>query len=328
MALIMADSFNSYSGAGDLAQGKWIVSGTPVFSSGGGKFASNAVGPTNGSGISYWLETAQTDLRIGFYFRRSGATITKLVINSQLNSSASGYFGFDATGAFCLFNGVSSTPVVTGPPGRIVNGNQYWCELRILPTGITLYVDGLPTLSYTGAVTMGRYVGTFMSIGSTNDFLISQMVVWNASGGVFDEFPIGPQRLQFLRPNAVGDLAQWTPATGANWQAVDATGWGGGVGVTTSTNGAQDLHNMQDLSWTPWRINAIEIGVRAVDINAGGSSVKMITKNNAVVQAGPAVALPITNPVTKYSPFERNALGTRWTKADIDAMQVGYEAVL
>lgn len=201
-----------------------------------------------------------------------------------------------------------------------------WIEVNFLTGSIVLLVAG---------AVVGSYVGSYTAIGSSFEWLgaapantpvtdLDDAISWDDGGSYFNGFPLGPRRIQLLRPTADGATVQWTPASGANWAAVDDTDWSGGVGVTAETAGLKDLYALSDLSGLPAAVNAVVVKTKVQ--NTGDNPAQLShtirgsdgTEANSTLQAVPTSAAAVLKSV-----FYRDAAGAAWTATTVNGLQAG-----
>ena len=131
-----------------------------------------------------------------------------------------------------------------------------------------------------------------------------------------------------LYPNAAGDLTQFTPNTGANWQCVDETPQDSDTTYNQSVAmGAPrgDLLNLQPVT------GAIPAGstIDAVQLIVVAKYISAMSQIGGKWKSG-ATSLdqsPV-NMTTSYAAYQwtrlTNLSGGAWTMALVDALQVGY----
>lgn len=338
MALLFIDSFATYSVAGELTN-KWtsVVATSGAVALGVGQFGAPCVSFAPVSAVTQYIYKqlpANSMKRIGFWYSFTGASnggslALRYTPASGVSTPVSTWLRFYPDGSIEFFNGASGVAVSVGtlPIGTLLNGSTYWIEFEIKSTGLKLYIDGILVFSYTGSITTSPNIVLLVyGLPAVTTHKVSHLVIWDDTGTTFSSFPIGPQRTQAIRPTAAGAVADWTPASGANWQAVDSAGWAGGVGVSTLVTAKDDKHNCADLAWNSYRINSVVLSLRAVDLNTGGSAVAPLLQDASGTAVGSYVSLPMTNPTILTQNFDKDSAGGDWTKVKIDAMQIGYRS--
>lgn len=127
-----------------------------------------------------------------------------------------------------------------------------------------------------------------------------------------------------LRPEAAGDLTQWTPSAGNNYACVsdqsDLTY------VKTDTNLKEDLYGIADLVESNPVISSVKIYVRAKsDTYASQFHKFRIKLKTGGTEYDNGTTLTLTGSIVDYS-WEKTTnpkTGNAWTKDEVDALQVG-----
>lgn len=336
MALLFLDSFGTYSAVGEL-NNKWTTITGPVVTLTTGQFGAPALRFTSSvtTQVLFKQLAANSMKRVGFWI--SGNFVSPTAANPfVVRSSAS---GANNTGSWMniwgngtitfLDGGAAALQVGILAAGTLKPSTQYWIELEIKTTGLKCFIDGLQVFNYTGGITNTRDIALSCiqpSLSNGDTYTVSHLVVWDDTGTTFNSYPMGPQRTQAIRPTAAGAVADWTPSSGANWQAVDSAGWSGGVGVSTLVTAKDDKHNCADLAWNSYKVNSVVVSIRAVDLNTGGSAVAPLLQDASGTAVGSYVSLPMTNPTILSQNFDKDSSGGDWSKTKIDAMQIGYRS--
>jgi hypothetical protein len=353
MALLMNDGFDSYSVTSDLLLGKWNNNGGAVISTTGGRFGGGAmqIGSTNSiTGIlskSYGLTTTNP-LYFGFWFKQGSGIPTY------------GAGGTNAAG-FCLPNSTSYSSMISvqantgyaqimelggGVIGttsvNICDNNWHWIEMAYTfastATGSAkLYIDGVQLLNLTNIVTMSAsnvtlsgYIGLYNmlngNIGSPSvTAYYDDVLVWDNTGTAFNTFPLGPQRISTLKPNADGDLTQFTPSTaGTHYNMVNG-GYTSANNISDTGTGNTDLYKFPSLPYTPATVNAV-IG-HYYGQNPGTGSANLIPQLKTGTTTVSGSTDPLANATNKL--FQQNwytdATGAAWTANSVNSMQIGLK---
>jgi hypothetical protein len=215
------------------------------------------------------------------------------------------------------------------------NAWHYWEVKYVLhdSTGsITVKCDGATVVTITGADTKNG--GTLAVIndvyfGSTanHGFYLDDMYINDGSGSSDNDF-WGDIAIKTCVPTGAGNSTGLTPSTGSNWSCVDEAL---NAAPNTSdycgspTPGTKDTYAMTDLSGTVPSIKGISANVYAAKSDAGAISGRRLLRAGGTDYAGPDLTLSAS-----YQWFPENvilnpATGVAWTKADIDALEPGYE---
>lgn len=291
MALLFVESMDQYGASSNLpqirAKFEARTAGTSEAYEAGGRFGGTRA-LIRGAGVfEKFVNTAGTavstdELYVGFWLRTgqigdatlsttgTRGTIIEFLNNRSDSSSIYLRLAFTSIGRLELLVGAASATI----------GNYYlypdrfhWFEIRVVcaTSGIfQLYIDGVLVINFSG-VTITPSGAPFgvesirFSPGhagaSTAQYLnYDDILVWDNKTGLPNTFPIGPQRLVVRSPSAAGTTTNWTPSTGANWQAVDeitTAAYSESDYVSTTVLDNTDLYNFQDMPATTMNITAV-----------------------------------------------------------------------
>jgi len=132
-----------------------------------------------------------------------------------------------------------------------------------------------------------------------------------------------------IRPNAAGDLTQWT-AVGdtANYLCVDeATSDEDTTYVSCTVQNKEDLYNLENHTTQTGAISNVRVYIRAKLTAAGDDQITIEVKTGGTTYAGTTVS-PTTTYADYYSDWAQNPqTASAWTWAQIDALQAGFKSV-
>lgn len=316
---------------------------TTVSSSGGGNYPRNLM--TKAVGIS----TANT-LYVGFWFKQNSQPLgtsaappdgVSINVTNGGTSAQTCFMGANSvTGNMVIYQiGSSSTQLGQGTHA-ICNNAWHWIEIAVVfstsATGsVQTYVDGLPDINLTnvqtlatgqsllGSMTFGPISMTVGTITSTLTASYDDVVIWDNTGTSFNTFPIGPQRITTLVPNADGDLTQFTPKTaGAHYLMVNG-GYSSTNYVSDSGTGNVDLYKYPALSYSPTTVNAVVANYFAQNSGSGTANLTPVLKTGSTQISGATVPMATNvNTLIQY-PWYKDATATAWTAATVGAVQAG-----
>ena len=151
--------------------------------------------------------------------------------------------------------------------------------------------------------------------------------IWDNAGSVCNTFT-NDTRVDAIYPSGAGDSTQFTPSTGANWQCVDEQSASAADYVESATAAHQDLYAATNLAHNPVSIFGIVRTAAAQKDDAGSRSLKLLTKSGSTVSAGASQMLTLGTSVRLSDVQETDPnTSAAWTKAGVDAMQIGFENV-
>lgn len=197
-------------------------------------------------------------------------------------------------------------------------------EVRDANGNVILHITGADTRNagtgFVNEVSFGSSTGG--SVGSIDD-----LHVWDATGSVCNTWT-NDTRVDSLRPDGAGDSTQFTPSAGANWQCVDEQNASATDYVDSATAGHRDLYTASNLSHNPVSIFGVVRTAVASKDDAGVRSLSLATKSGSTVNVGASQALTLGSGVRLADVLDVDPnTSAAWTKAGLDAMQIGYEVV-
>jgi hypothetical protein len=137
----------------------------------------------------------------------------------------------------------------------------------------------------------------------------------------------GHMQVHTLTPAGAGDLTQFTPTAGANWQCVDEAAQNGDTDyVESSTAGHRDNYAVSALPVTPASIKGVLVKATAKKDDTATRTLQMSCKSSIyTADVGNVMTLGNAGYTTVHAPVIRDPNGdVAWTKAAVDAMKVGF----
>lgn len=241
-------------------------------------------------------------------------------------------------------NGTNFTYLIAGSTAIGVGG---WHTVEIFASGIgsgkalTLRVDGAVYASSASISTKNShasanaYIG-YLQLGSLSQsvantkgtFRIGDLVL-HSNDAIQPSGLLGSMQVYPKVPTGAGDSTQFTPSVGANWQCVDDQVNNGNTDyVETSAAGNRDLYATSALSVTPASILGVQLKATAIKDDTGARTLQVCTKSGATVSNhGSALALSNTAYSSVFAALSTDPNGGgAWTKAAVDALQIGIVA--
>lgn len=338
MALITAFGFDDCSSANDFAA--LGLSSNFIFSAGAGKYGGAALGavPSNSTTPSFipiWNDVSGNRgiaMHLQIPLGNSATNNARFSRIGYTNNPAnSGVFLEVSTTQIIIWSGSTSpTALVTLNTPIFADGNYHWLEYTIQGADLVVYVDDLEVIrTPASGITMPAGVVHFYMVLTISQAIrptIDDFISWNAGGSNFNTFPIHPQRISLIRPNAAGLYAQWTPTgTANNWAAVYKTTYSGTLTqyVTAPTAGLKDLYEYTDLAYIPWKINAVMSKVFAQDNGSVTSNLNLTARVGTTEGVLGTVALPVGSNRVLSAISYNDPLGNPWTGSNVNAAQFG-----
>ena len=256
------------------------------------------------------------------------------------------------TGTLQLYNFEDSAQI--GSASSTLSTNTWYCvELKVdsttsASTSCEARLDGVSFASGTASLSGGQSSLEFgvPEVATTVDYYMDDIVLNDDSGSFQNSWP-GEGELIHLRPNAVGDNADWVEnAVGDSADAVDEVTPNDG----TDYLGSSTLNETTDvnLAATPAAlesgdtISCVQVGARFRTNSTAGTVPQFVLRIKAssggtVEESGTIEISATTNWVTHSTQTPKNynltlydlpgASTTAWTKTDLDAAQIGVKLI-
>lgn len=201
---------------------------------------------------------------------------------------------------------------------------------------VEVWVDDEKVLDLSGQDTRNGGTGVVDNVGvgrqtsTTGSLGFDDFYVIDSGDGTGRTSRIGSAfRVENLFPNAAGDLTEWAPSTGSNFQCVDEafsfsssdTDY-----VSSSTTGHRDLYNVASMGGnTPSAIVCVKPLIAARKDDAGARTIRSLVKSNGTVGNGGSHTLTTT--YQHFGSIYENDPGTGvpFVPADIASLQIGVE---
>lgn len=334
MALRFVDNFDSYATA-DVPD-RWTASAAAVIAPGAGRNGTaglQAAAVSTARHVTKVLD-AQGTWIVGFAYQPTIAgpstiPILRLLdgatVQCDVRVTSGGNFSVTRNGTLL---GTSSLAVALG--------TYYFLEFKcaIADSGGTyeLRVDGVVVVSGTGDTkNTANATADRVQLGLTDTFgyasNIDDVYVCDGTGSTHNDF-LGDSKAIPGRPTGAGATTAWTPSAGANWECVDDAAPDDDATYTESvTPGQVDTFAVPALAATPVAIHGVQVSFNARKTDAGPASVAAVLRSGGVDYVGATVPLSTTYTYVSHIWESDPATGLPWTKAGVDACQVGYKYV-
>jgi hypothetical protein len=343
MALLWIDGFDNYgtsvgsapSPAGIMARTYPTVANESAFCVRAGRLSGYAIDmPVNAT----------------LYFRQNGLTTNAtLVVGFALQLSVlSNDLEF-----FALYDGTTkginlsilptgeirircgTTILATSSGAGITVNSWYFLELKVLCDDTVgtykLRVGGHNVCSGTGADTKAgtnAYHDGFQFIGSTGmaSVIVDDLYVLDASGAANNDF-LGNMRVVTIRPDAAGDVTEFTPDSGANYARVNEAICGDDSNyVEDDTVDEKDLYNYGALGGVLATVAGIVVTTDCRETDATNFDLKTPCKSGATESDDAGQAIGSTNYVSRRRLMETDPnTGVAWTPTNLEAAQFGVK---
>lgn len=174
----------------------------------------------------------------------------------------------------------------------------------------------------TGIVNQIRFDDGFDPVFAIDDFYCLD----GSGPAPLNDF-LGDSLVEAFSPNAAGDLSQFTPSSGANWQCVNESSQNADTNyAASSTVGHKDLYNIEDTTRTG-AVRGIVLTAWMRKDDAGGRNACISIRSGSTDSDGPTIAL--SNTYQAYTAvFANNPdTGSAWSVPALNALQIGAKVL-
>lgn len=348
MSVRYIDGFDDYATA-DALLGNWNSSGgsSHTISAGNGRSGAS-LRYTSFSSSLYLLKTFnnQATWIIGLAYKTSGfpsagAGIISLLdgstIQCSLNISLTGLLGVYRNGTTLLTDGQSVQALSTGVwyyiEFKITIANSISagsCKVRVNGVDWITVATGQDTQQSANAYASSIMLhGVGGSGGYTIDFDDLYILDGVAGDVAGDNDFLGDIRVESLLPSGAGTTSNFTASAGSNYQCVDeATPNNDTDYVSSSTVNHIDTYAMGNLSLSPTKIWAVQVGIVAKKADAGSRSIAPVIRNADGDKVGTTVSIYDTYYMHSQI-YEQNPLNTPadWSESTVNGIEVGQKLI-
>ena len=161
---------------------------------------------------------------------------------------------------------------------------------------------------------------------TSSTYAYDDLHVWDSTGSICNTFT-DESRVDAIFPSAAGDVTQWTPSVGTNWDCVNENPVVTTDYVSSSTPGNQDLYAFTDLPHVPVSIYGLTVAAVATKDEVGARSFKLLTKRSSL-NTGATQALSLGSWLRYTNVVEADpGTSAAWTPTTVNAAQFGIEAL-
>lgn len=336
MATLWADGFEDATMA-NLSPAYTVVS--TQSSVAGRRAGTLAISTVSASNIARTVPAAATMFASLALYPTAYRTTTRSFITFREGPDVHISLSIDSAGAIAAYRGDMITLLGTSATALFPLNTWTWLQIKVVISDTVGSVEvrdaaGVVMLNLTGIDTRNGSTSGVINIVQIGGMGTGAMQsrfddfhIWDSTGSVCNTFT-DDTRIDTLYPSADGDVTQFTPSAGSNFQCVDETSFNTTDYVDSSTAGHQDLYATTNLPHTPVSIFGVVRTVVAQKDDAGARSLKVLTKSGATINAGSAQTLSAGSNLRLADVLETDPdTSAAWTKAGVDAMQIGFENV-
>lgn len=195
-----------------------------------------------------------------------------------------------------------------------------------------LRINGITAASASGIDTFLDTASELSIIRWTADrmgYEIDDLVIFTNAGAAPNTW-LGDATIRTLLPTADGAVVDWTANTGTDWQAVDdpTSPDDDTTYIASSTVSQKSRFAMADLPNAIATIHGVQLRYDAKKTNVGARTMRGYIRSSATEGNGTTIGLATTYAWQRGGFFATDPNGgIAWTKAAVDAMEVGVEVV-
>ncbi len=341
--LIFLDSFDHYSNA--QASRKWTSWGSAGITTGRTGQGGLTKGGIGEPGKTFGAEYAQ--LTAGIAYKTPRFTNEILFFKNVRGPGPFALLQHVGDGRLSIKFMVKGSPDTSSPSTFVMNNNQfYYFELQASVSSVD-NGDGTSTVSFSATARVNEnqilsHSANITITGAYDDVKFAEIRLGGPGGGdqatvddlyVTDTEFLGDVQIAVLYPDGAGDLTQWTPLAGNNWEntkehpaADDDTTYN-----SSDTVAQVDLYHLDDIGGS---FSGTIKGVQSLHLvkkdDEGSGAVKGKWKHGVTTIDQGTNFFPSALGYLYNRQAERVSLFTaaNWTQAEIDAMQLGIERTI
>ena len=332
----LIESFDSYAAVGGVlgVEGRWIISSLTGMTLPAGRFGGQALRGSGGLVTTAIAGAALVQGSAGLAVQPISASGTGRVFTLETSSGAVQItLAIDSLGRVLAYKGnVSGGTFLAASTALLTFNVWYYLEVEFRvdnPAGyVRVFANGSPIITFTGdtlAVTGEPSASRIGILGSSSvvcaidDIYVSEKTT-----------RYGEARVQTIRPIADTADKDFVPNSGStNYSRVNELLIDGDTTyVSSSTVGAEDLYDLDNLDATPENIFAVQVRVVARKDDAATRAIKAGLKSGATLTLGEEFFLS-SSYTTHVDIYDLNPdTSAAWNKAAVDAIQIGQRITI
>lgn len=165
------------------------------------------------------------------------------------------------------------------------------------------------------------------SNGGNPNFYVDDLYILDGSGAApLNDF-LGDSLVECLAPNGAGDITNFTPSAGANWECVDEASQDGDTTYNASSTAShKDLYNLDNTSRSG-AVRGLVVTAWMRKDDAGGRNACITVRSGSTDADGASIALG--NSYQGYTAIfatDPNT-GAAWTVSALNALQIGAKVL-
>lgn len=328
MTILFMDGFDSYSSSVPITT-RWSISSGVATNSTAGRFGGKCAGNTNTLIMSHTLPVAKSSLSFGFAHQINNLTTSiPLVTLQDASLTAICTLFLSTSGDLVFVRGSSIGSNVLATASGVIT-TTVWQHIgleftRNATTGIVnIYVNGILVASATGINTGAadiKNIAVRLGSSTTTELLDDYYCVDGATW-------LGERRITTLRPSADTAQKDFTPNSGtANFSRVNEAAIDGDTSyVSAATVNNEDIYDLDDLSYTPTGVDAVQILLAGRKDDAATRTIAPVLVSGATTDVGSDVAMAATYTLaTQIHETDPNT-SAAWTVSAVNALKAGMK---
>ena len=331
MALLMAQGFEEYADAEDLQRAIYAADFAAIVA---GRDFGQALNVTSIDSVFIGFGPEITDT-IFCSFDYQVSSVSAYDMMRLGNAGDDDYFEMElvAGGEISVNQGTTELGVTSG--AGITGATWHHIQVKLVISAtvgeVELRVDGNVELTLTNQDTVG--VGTGVSrvqlfARGTADTYFDNLVVWDDTGTILNDFPTDRLVVETLWPNGDGTTNDFTPLSGlTNYQMIDdgSTPDDDTTYVSSSTLNAVDLYTMENISQSLGAIVGVGVFVLARLNEVKARQLRALTRSGVTnYESSPFYLSPGSYAYwTRYWEADPDT-AVAWTESGVNAAEFGF----
>ena len=223
------------------------------------------------------------------------------------------------------------TLLATGTTGMVVN-TSYLIEIYFKPHSTTgvfqVKVNGVAfDINFSGQTTDSPTSIDNIRFGGDGTLYQAYFVLDNVI--IDDAGWIGSTKIVALAPTAAGDLVEWTPLSGSNYENIDEIPLSDADFNSISAVDKTDLANLGAIPGAAYQVRSVQIYTRFVkEGTPTPTKIKPVFKTGGTLYEGLSEVSVPTSYQDNFNLLSVNPVtGLAWTVDEINALQLGYKSL-
>jgi catechol 2,3-dioxygenase-like lactoylglutathione lyase family enzyme len=337
MAMLLIEGFDQYSTDAELQRGGWTstamasITSTTGASEVHGTLGYSVYGSASTTDLFHAVPTSSATYVLGVAYRcRLGSVASREIMATYQGGSLQNKVNTVSGGEISVTRGttVLGTSTGAGLVGTVYSYIEVKIFLHASAGTVDVWVEGQNVLSLTSQNTLNTSTAEInllgMSGANTTHNQFDDLYILDDSGSD-NTSELGPVFVETLVPDADGNVNDFTPSTGFNWENVDdiAPDDQDGTYNHSGTATDQELYGFAALAGNIGVVYAVEASALIRKEDAGFREIRHVARSNVTEVEGPNKVFG-TNYKNITHIFEKDPDGdVVWDEASVNAAQFG-----